>query len=47
MDWTAAFAFQREHVRMHIDRLMNSDVEKVGQDGEIAIDKIFSLRIII
>ena len=42
MDWTAAFAFQREHVRTHINRHLNSDVENVGQDGEISIDQIFS-----
>ena len=47
MDWTAAFAFQREHVRTRINRHMNSDAGKVGQDGEIAIDQIFSIKIII
>ena len=44
MDWTAAFAFQREHVRTRINRLMNSDAGKVGQDGEIAIDQILSIK---
>ena len=47
MDWTAAFEFQREHVGTHINRLLNSDVAKVGQDEELAIDQIFSLKIII
>ena len=44
MDWTAAFAFQREHVRTRINRYMKLNAGKVGQDGEITIDQIFSIR---
>ena len=47
MDWTAAFAFQREHVRTQINQRMNSDAAEVGQDGDLTVDQIFSLKIVI